>query len=104
MTKQPPSAQQGRGCQPLPDIASRLAVDDICVSVQVIVPQKLFIMKTRNSFFPANTVCLTDAVSDYDDIQHTIHLQVGLHITLVLNQNINLFVLIMYTEKGALHQ
>ncbi|DBB11361.1 TPA: hypothetical protein ACH3X3_006783 [Trebouxia sp. C0006] len=43
----------------------------------VIVPQKLFIMKTRNSFFPANTVCLTDAVSDYDDIQHTIHLQAG---------------------------
>ncbi|DBA76239.1 TPA: hypothetical protein ACH3X1_009959 [Trebouxia sp. C0004] len=44
---------------------------------QVIVPQKLFIMKTRNSFFPANTVCLTDGVSDYDDIQHTIHLQAG---------------------------
>ena len=45
--------------------------------LQVIVPQKLFIMKSRNSFFPANTVCLTDAVSDYDDIQNTIHLQVG---------------------------
>jgi len=57
------------------------------------VPQKLFIMKTRNSFFPANTVCLTDAVSDYDDIQHTIHLQVGLHTSLS--------VLIIYSEKGA---
>lgn len=45
--------------------------------LQVIVPQKLFIMKSRNSFFPANTVCLTDAVSDYDDVQNTVHLQVG---------------------------
>ena len=59
----------------------------------MIVPQKLFIMKTRNSFFPANTVCLTDAVSDYDDAQHTIRLQVGLHITTT--------VLITYTEKSA---
>ena len=62
----------------------------------MIVPQKLCIMKTRNSFFPANTVCLTDAVSEFDDIQHTIHLQVGLHISLSL--------LIIYTEKGAVHQ
>ena len=44
--------------------------------LQVIVPQKLFIMKSRKSFFPSNTVCLTDAVPDFDDIQHTIHLQV----------------------------
>ena len=79
----------------MPDVVYGRAVDHSFVSIQVIVPQKLFIMKTRNSFFPANTVCLTDAVSDYDDIQHTIHLQVGLHISLS--------VLIMYTEKGALH-
>lgn len=45
-------------------------------ALQVIVPQKLFIMKSRNSFFPSNTVCLTDAVPEYDDIQNTIHLQV----------------------------
>ena len=43
---------------------------------QVIVPQKLFIMKSRNSYFPSDTVCLTDVVAEYDDIQQTIHLQV----------------------------
>jgi len=55
----------------------------------VIVPQKLFIMKTRNSFFPANTVCLTDVVSDYDDIQHTVHLQVGLHVSLSCSHHVH---------------
>lgn len=74
------SAKQGSVYQQLPDIVSGPIADDLCVRVQVIVPQKLFIMKTRNSFFPADTVCLTDAASEYDDIQHTIHLQVGLHI------------------------
>ena len=53
---------------------------EIGVAMQVIVPQKLFIMKSRSSFFPADTVCLSDVVTEYDDTQHTISVQVSMHL------------------------
>lgn len=45
--------------------------------MQVVVPQKLFIMHSRNAFFPSSTLSLIDVRPDYDESQQTIRLQVS---------------------------
>ena len=63
---------------PEPDVKFHVSVRGWC-TLQVVVPQKLFIMHSRTSFFPSSTLSLIDVKPDYDEGQQTIHLQVCCH-------------------------
>ena len=43
--------------------------------MQLVVPQKLFLLHTQSSQHPSNAISLAGSRPDYDDVTHTIHLQ-----------------------------
>ena len=43
--------------------------------LQLVVPQKLFLLHSQSSQHPSNAIYLAGSRPDFDDVTHTIHLQ-----------------------------
>lgn len=43
--------------------------------LQLVVPQKLFLLHSQSSQHPSNAISLAGSRPDFDDVTHTIHLQ-----------------------------
>ena len=43
--------------------------------LQLLVPQKLFLLHSQSSQHPSNAISLAGSRPDFDDVTHTIHLQ-----------------------------